>query len=53
MKKLRVGDDGEGENEDGEDESSLKIERLGSILRAGQDKVYRANNFLQGDHSGW
>ena len=39
MKKLRVGDDGEGENEDGEDESSLKIERLGSILRAGQDKV--------------
>ena len=43
MKKLKVGEDGESgkeEEEDGEeDESSLKIERLGSILRAGQDKV--------------
>ena len=41
MKRLKVKEDGEsGENEDeGEDESSLKIERLGSILRVGQDKV--------------
>ena len=42
MKRLKVGEDGESlkeEEEDGEDESSLKIERLGSILRAGQDKV--------------
>ena len=41
MKRLKVKEDGEsGGNEDeGEDESSLKIERLGSILRVGQDKV--------------
>ena len=41
MKKLKVNEDGDRvkEGEDGEDESSLKIERLGSILRAGQDKV--------------
>ena len=41
MKRLKVKEDGESEgNEDeGEDESSLKIERLGSILRVGQDKV--------------
>ena len=41
MKRLKVKEDGElgGNEEEGEDESSLKIERLGSILRVGQDKV--------------
>ena len=44
LKKLKVGepeagDDGEGERQ--EDEGGLKVERLGSILRAGQDKVRR------------
>ena len=41
MKRLKVKEDGasEGNEDEGEDESSLKIERLGSILRVGQDKV--------------
>ena len=39
MKRLKVKDDGESGGNEGEDESSLKIERLGSILRVGQDKV--------------
>ena len=48
MKRLRVGENGESvkEEEDGEDESSLKIERLGSILRAGQDKVQGLSNIV-------
>jgi U3 small nucleolar RNA-associated protein 12 len=41
MKKLKVedGEDNKDEATNGSDESNLKIERLGAILRAGQDKV--------------
>lgn len=39
FKKMKVGEDEDSENEDEYDAGILKIERLGSVLRAGQDKL--------------